>query len=38
MAHDSAKPVSKLGSLIPQHKWLREDRLRAQQELVRHYA
>jgi nucleoside-diphosphate-sugar epimerase len=38
IAHDSARPVSKLGSLIPQHKRLREDRLRAEQELVRHYA
>ena len=38
IAHDSAKPVSKLGSLIPQHKRLREVRLRAEHELVRHYA
>jgi uncharacterized protein YbjT (DUF2867 family) len=33
-----AGAVSKLGSLIPQHKRLREDRLRAEHELVRHYS
>jgi hypothetical protein len=36
MAHDSTRPVSKLESLIPQHKRLIEDRLCAEEQLVRH--